>query len=83
MQRLGPEPGPWMAWWGQHRSEPRRRWLLAGLTDADQAVRRLAAEELRAAGTPPFAYFPDAPPAERERAAQAWAAWLESQGVEL
>jgi hypothetical protein len=83
MQRLGPEPGPWMAWWGQHRAEPRRRWLLAGLTDADHAVRRLAAEELRAAGTPPFAYFPDAPPAERERAAQAWGAWLESQGVEL
>jgi HEAT repeat protein len=83
MQRLGSEPGPWMEWWGQHRAEPRRRWLLAGLTDADHAVRRLAAEELRAAGPPPFAYFPDAPPAERERVAQQWAAWLEAQGVEL
>lgn len=82
MQRLGPEPEPWITWWSQHRSEPRRGWLLAGLTDPDRTVRRLAAEELRAAGTPPFAYFPDAPPAERERVAQAWAAWLESQGVE-
>jgi hypothetical protein len=82
MQRLGPEPEPWISWWSQHRNEPRRGWLLAGLTDPDRTVRRLAAEELRAAGTPPFAYFPDAPPAERERVAQAWAAWLESQGVE-
>ncbi|HEU4385268.1 MAG TPA: HEAT repeat domain-containing protein [Anaeromyxobacteraceae bacterium] len=83
MQRLGAEPGPWMEWWQRHRGEPRRRWLLAGLTSEDHAVRRLAAEELRAAGAPPLAYFPDAPPAERERAAHAWAAWLESQGVEL
>jgi hypothetical protein len=83
VQRLGPEPGPWMEWWARHRGEPRRRWLLAGLTHEDHVVRRLAAEELRAAGTPPFAYFPDAPVAERERAAQAWAAWLEAQGVEL
>ncbi len=82
MQRLGPDPASWMAWWSQHRTEPRRGWLLAGLTHPDRTVRRLAAEELRAAGPPPFAYFPDAPPAERERVAREWAAWLESQGVE-
>lgn len=82
MQRLGPDPAAWMAWWSQHRTEPRRSWLLAGLTHSDRTVRRLAAEELRAAGPPPFAYFPDAPPTERERVAHEWAAWLESQGVE-
>lgn len=72
----------WTAWWSQHRGEPRRLWLLSGLTDPDRTVRRLAAEELRAAGTPPVSYYPDAPPAERERVARAWAAWLEEQGPE-
>jgi hypothetical protein len=83
LQRLGRAPEAWLAWWEANRRTPRERWLLAALTDSDRAVRVAAAEELRAAGTPPVPYFADAPPAEREKAARAWAAWWESAGLML
>ncbi len=83
LQRLGRSAGPWLAWWEANRGTPRERWLLAALTDGDRGVRIAAAEELRAAGTPPVPYFADAPPAEREKAARAWAAWWESAGLVL
>jgi len=83
LQRLGPAPKPWLAWWEANRRTPRERWLLAALTDGNRGVRVAAAEELRAAGTPPIPYFADAPRAEREKAARAWAAWWDSAGLVL
>ena len=75
LQRLGSDPGRWLAWWQEHRGTPRSRWLLDALTSPDRDVRQVAAEELRHAGPPPVPYFADAPAAEREKAARAWADW--------
>jgi HEAT repeat protein len=81
LQRLGASPRRWTSWWKEHRATPRAAWLLAALTDEDREARLAAAEELRAAGPPPVPYAADAPPAEREKAAQAWVAWWETAGL--
>jgi HEAT repeat protein len=83
MQRLGESPGRWLGWWHENRGAPRASWLFAALSDPDREVRAAAAEELRAAGLPPVAYIADAPLAEREQAARAWAAWWESTGMTI
>jgi len=83
LQRLGSDPARWLAWWQEHGASPRSRWLLEALTSPDREVRQVAAEELRRAGTPPVAYFADAPAPERERAAQAWADWWQRQDLSL
>jgi hypothetical protein len=59
------------------------RWLLAALEDPDRDLRQAAAEELRTSGAPPVPYSPDASPAERQRAARAWAEWWEEAGLAL
>ncbi len=83
LQRLGSDPARWLGWWQEHGGLPRSRWLLEALTSPDREVRQVAAEELRRAGTPPVAYFADAPAPERERAAQAWADWWKRQDLSL
>jgi HEAT repeat protein len=83
LQRLGPAPAPWIAWWREWRAAPRSSWLLQALLSPDADLRRLAADELRAAGDPPVRYDPDAPPPERREAAQAWAEWWREEGLAL
>ena len=83
LRRMGPHPDLWRAWWKENRNVPRMRWLLAALEDADRDLRQAAAEELRTSGAPPVPYSPDASPAERQRAARAWAEWWEEAGLAL
>jgi len=71
--RLGESARSWLAWWKEKRALPRWRWLLDALEDPDRDLRIAAAEELRLAAPPPVPYLADAPPAERARAAKAWA----------
>ena len=80
LQRLGSDPARWLAWWQARRGTPRSRWLLEALTSPDREARQAAADELRQAGAPPVPYFADAPAPERERAARAWADWLQRSG---
>jgi len=80
LQRLGSDPGRWLAWWQEHRSSPRSRWLLEALTSPDRDMRQVASDELRESGAPPVPYFADAPAPERERAARAWADWWYRRG---
>ncbi len=81
LQRLGASPRRWASWWKAHQTTPRAGWLFAALTGESREARQAAAEDLRAAGPPPVPYSADAPPAERESAAQAWAAWWKKEGL--
>jgi hypothetical protein len=80
LQRIGPEPRRWLAWWKEHRGRGRAEWLFSGLTSSERAVRAAAAAELSEAAPSPVEYSPDAPPADREAAARAWAAWWSRSG---
>jgi HEAT repeat protein len=83
LQRLGPDPKGWIAWWREWRAAPRSSWLLQALEGPDRDLRQLAADELRAAGEPPVPYQVDAPEPERRRAARAWADWWREEGLAL
>jgi hypothetical protein len=83
LQRLGPDPGPWIAWWREWRAAPRSSWLLQALDGPDVDLRQIAATELRRAGEPPVPYRADAPGPERRRAARAWADWWREEGLAL
>jgi HEAT repeat protein len=83
LQRLGPDPKPWIGWWREWRAAPRSSWLLQALDSPDLDLREQAAAELRRAGEPPVAYRADAPGPERRRAARAWADWWREEGLAL
>ncbi|HYD39713.1 MAG TPA: hypothetical protein VEB43_02705 [Anaeromyxobacter sp.] len=80
LQRLGPDPRKWLAWWKDNRGRGRAEWLFSGLTSPDRAIRAAAAAELSEAAPSPVQYDPDAAPAERGAAARAWAAWWSRSG---
>jgi hypothetical protein len=80
LQRLGPDPRKWLAWWKDNRGRGRAEWLFSGLTSPDRAIRAAAAAELAEAAPSPVQYDPDAAPAERGAAARAWAAWWSRSG---
>jgi hypothetical protein len=75
VQRIGPDPRRWLAWWKANRGRGRAEWLFSGLTSDDRAMRAAAAAELAEAAPSPVQYDPDAPPAVRGGAARAWASW--------
>jgi HEAT repeat protein len=79
---FGRDVAAWEDWWRAHRSQSRADWLFEALLDPDRAVRIAGAEALRALGPSPVSYFADAPEAERQRAAGAWRAWFEHQGID-
>jgi hypothetical protein len=83
LQRLGPDPARWIAWWREWRAAPRSSWLLQALVSPDLDIRRIAAAELLRAGKPPVPYAPDAPAPERRKAAEAWAEWWREEGLAL
>jgi HEAT repeat protein len=83
LQRLGPDARRWLDWWKQNRGRGRAEWLLSGLTSPDRETRVAAAGELSDAAPPPVPYSADLPPAERERAARAWAGWWARSGQVL
>jgi HEAT repeat protein len=80
LQRIGPDPRKWLAWWKDNRGHGRAEWLFSGLTSPDRAVRAAAAAELSEAAPSPVQYDPDASPTERAAAARAWAAWWSRSG---
>ncbi|HEY6003036.1 MAG TPA: hypothetical protein VIV57_09180, partial [Anaeromyxobacter sp.] len=80
LQRLGPDARKWLAWWKQNRGRGRAEWLFSGLTSADRDTRVAASTELSHAAPPPEPYSADAPAAERERVARAWAGWWARSG---
>jgi hypothetical protein len=80
LQRLGPDPRRWLAWWKENRGHGRAEWLFSGLTSPDRDVRVAASVELSHAAPPPVAYTADMPAVEREKAARAWAGWWARSG---
>jgi hypothetical protein len=83
LQRFGADARRWVTWWKENRGRGRAEWLFAGLTSADREVRVAAAAELTLAAPPPVTYSPDAPSADREAAARAWAGWWSRSGKVL
>ncbi|HET8539176.1 MAG TPA: hypothetical protein VFL83_04830 [Anaeromyxobacter sp.] len=80
LQRLGTDARKWLGWWKENRGRGRAEWLFSGLTSADRETRMAASIELSLAAPPPVAYSADLPPAEREKAARAWAGWWARSG---
>jgi hypothetical protein len=80
LQRLGPDARKWLNWWKENRGRGRAEWLFSGLTSPDRETRVAASVELSLAAPPPVAYSADLPPAEREKAARAWAGWWARSG---
>jgi HEAT repeat protein len=80
VQRIGPDPRRWLAWWKANRGRGRAEWLFSALTSDDRSVRASASAELAEAAPSPVQYDPDASPAERGAAARAWASWWSRSG---
>jgi hypothetical protein len=80
LQRIGPDARRWLGWWKANRGRGRAEWLFSGLTSAERETRVAASVELSLAAPPPVAYSADMPPAEREKAARAWAGWWTRSG---
>jgi len=79
-QQFGPDARRWSGWWKEHRGRGRAEWLFSALMSSDRRARTAAASELSEAAPSPVDYSPDAPEAEREAAARAWAGWWTRSG---
>lgn len=78
-QRFGPNPKKWRTWWSKNQSKSRIAWLIDGLTSKDAALRKSAAEELRAVTGLDMGYDDSAPKRQREESRQRWVKWWEEQ----
>jgi HEAT repeat protein len=74
-QQLGPQARKWRSWLEKNRDRSRIAWLIDGLASRDEAIRRSAAEELRAVTGQDFGFEPDGPRRRREEARQRWVDW--------
>jgi HEAT repeat protein len=80
LQDFGREPEPWLEWWELNRGRHRIEWLIDALVHNAPEIRRAAGEDLRAQSRQYFAYSPDLPPRERERAQQRYRDWWITEG---
>jgi hypothetical protein len=78
-QRLGPSSKKWRVWWMRNQGRSRIGWLVDGLGSKEAAMRRSAAEELRAVTGVDFGYDEDLPKREREGARLRWVKWWHDQ----
>jgi hypothetical protein len=78
-QRLGSNAKKWRAWWGKNHDKSRIVWLIDGLGAKDAALRKSAAEELRAVTGVDTGYDDDAPKRQREESRQRWLDWWNKQ----
>lgn len=78
-QRFGPNPKKWRSWWTRNQARSRIGWLVDGLGSKEAAMRRSAAEELRAVTGVDFGYDEDAPRKHREDARLRWVRWWNDQ----
>jgi len=74
-QQLGPQARKWRAWLEKNQGRSRILWLIDGLSARDEAIRRSAAEELRAVTGQDFGFEADGPRRRREEARQKWLDW--------
>jgi hypothetical protein len=80
LQDFGRQPQPWLEWWEFNRGRHRIEWLIDALVHNAPEIRRAAGEDLRAQSRQYFAYSPDLPPRERERAQQRYRDWWITEG---
>ena len=73
---LGSSRRRWASWVRKHGSEPRVRWLIAGLVHRDEALRKMALRELDEVGAPDFGYDPAMARSDRKRIYQQALAWF-------
>ena len=78
-QRLGASAKKWRAWWTKNHDKSRIVWLIDGLNAKDPALRKSAAEELRAVTGLDMGYDDDAPKRQREESRQRWLDWWNQQ----
>ncbi|MBI2377873.1 MAG: hypothetical protein HYV07_27975 [Deltaproteobacteria bacterium] len=80
-QRLGPNTRRWLRWHGKNVNIPRTAWLIEGLKSDEAAIRKSAADELRAISGLDISFDATGPKKDRETARKAYLKWwLESRG---
>ncbi|MCB9529371.1 MAG: hypothetical protein H6701_13480 [Myxococcales bacterium] len=79
-QDLGHDVWKWRTWFERNADRPRVEWLLDGLLSDKRAIRVGAFRELRRRTHLNFGYLPDAPPAARRTAVDAWQRWWHQTG---
>ncbi|MCG8422712.1 MAG: HEAT repeat domain-containing protein [Proteobacteria bacterium] len=79
-QNFGSSHRKWRGWWSKHKNKHRVEWLIEGLANKDDNLRRSAAEDLRNVTGEYFDYRYDMPRKEREQARQRWLDWWNELG---
>lgn len=79
-QRFGSNSRKWRTWYQRNKDRSRILWLIDGLSSKDEALRKSAAEELRAVTRKDFGFEHDGPRRRREEARQRWIQWWEREG---
>ena len=80
-QRFGSNAKKWRAWWQKNQDKSRIAWLIDGLMAKESALRKSAAEELRAVTGLDMGYDDDAPKRQREESRQRWIEWWAKQSA--
>jgi hypothetical protein len=78
---LGPHPKKWRSWIKKNEDDPREVWLIEGIVDDDESVRRVVAEELRRITDVDLELDPTAPRGDRKRQRKAWRRWWKESGA--
>ncbi len=78
-QRFGGSAKKWRAWWAKNEAKNRIEWLIEGLGAKETALRRSAAEELRAVTGLDMGFDEEGPKRAREDAKQRWERWWSEQ----
>jgi hypothetical protein len=79
-QDFGKDARKWLSWWSSSSSRHRIEWLIDALTHEHAAMRKAAAQELKALTREYFGYYDDLPKRERERAQQRYRDWWRGEG---
>ncbi|MEM9491384.1 MAG: HEAT repeat domain-containing protein, partial [Myxococcota bacterium] len=74
-QDYGASNRKWRMWWSKHKHRHRIEWLLDGLSNKDERIRRSSVETLRTLTGEYFDYQYDHPKKDREHGRQRWQDW--------
>ncbi|MFK7989282.1 MAG: hypothetical protein AB8I08_24900 [Sandaracinaceae bacterium] len=74
-QDFGGAQKKWSSWYERHRQEHRVQWLIEGLLHTDEAVRRVAGEEIKRVTQAYYGYHAGSPKRDRERVVAKYREW--------
>lgn len=82
-QDFGTQRKKWTAWFDKHSAQHRVEWLIDGLMQSDERLRRRASDELKHLTQEYFGYEPGLSKKDREAAQQKYRVWWQRVGFRM